>query len=96
MADGTCSKPGVNPDLWFPESPEERVRAESLCAACPVVEACRSWSLREWVVDAHHGGFVVGGWNPWTLGRARKRLGIDGPNLADFGILRFKAPRRVA
>lgn len=46
----------VDPDLFFPESPEQLVRAQALCAACPVAAECLGWALRVGVSDGVWGG----------------------------------------
>lgn len=45
LTDAACAR--TDPELFFPDGPGESRQAVAVCQACPVVEACRTWALRE-------------------------------------------------
>lgn len=68
----------VDPDLFFPEGPEQLAHAQRLCGGCPVADACREWAERVGVSDGVWGGQLfergrtVAHKRP--VGRPRKRV----------------------
>lgn len=46
----------VNPDLFFPNTPEELALARALCARCPVAAACVARAVELGVTDGVWGG----------------------------------------
>lgn len=46
---GVCSRPGINPDMWFPEGGNEESRptllARAHCQLCPVRMECISKAM---------------------------------------------------
>lgn len=58
--------PGVcatheNPDLWFSDVPEERVKAVALCGECPARLACLAQAVANGEVDGIWGGVAFDG-----------------------------------
>lgn len=43
LSDAACAR--TDPEVFFPEGPGESRRAVAVCQACPVLEACRAWTL---------------------------------------------------
>ena len=66
-----------NPELWFAESPAELERAKTLCAECPVREACLAGALDRaepwgvWGGEIFDRGVVIARKRP--RGRPRKQ-----------------------
>lgn len=46
----------VNPDLFFPETPEQLALAQALCGRCPVAAACLARASELGVTDGVWGG----------------------------------------
>jgi len=55
---------GVDPDLFFPQTPEGVRVAKERCAACSLIYECLAWGL-------HHEEYGIWG---GTTGRDRKRM----------------------
>jgi WhiB family redox-sensing transcriptional regulator len=47
---------GVDPDIFYPASDEEAEEAKSICAQCPVREACLEYALANRERDGVWGG----------------------------------------
>ena len=62
-----CAASGLDPEQWFPVSPEackarqEAAAAITVCSACPVRAHCLELSLRHWDIGQHGvwGGLVA-------------------------------------
>ncbi len=64
-------------DLWFPTGTtgpalEQEAQAKQICAACPVLAACRSWALRL----PHDQDGIAGGLNPAERAQLRRKAGL--------------------
>jgi Transcription factor WhiB len=63
----SCAGSGLDPEQWFPVSPEaskarqEAAAAITVCSACPVRAHCLELSLRHWDIGQHGiwGGLVA-------------------------------------
>jgi Transcription factor WhiB len=66
MEQARCAVSTLDPDEWFPASPEpvlarrEAAAAMAVCAACPVQAECVALSLAHWQIGQHGiwGGLV--------------------------------------
>ena len=59
---------GVDPELFY--APETVDEAKTICAGCPVIEACYAYGLR------YESWGIWGGRGQYALGRERKRLAL--------------------
>jgi WhiB family transcriptional regulator, redox-sensing transcriptional regulator len=84
-----CAGSGLDPDEWFPVSPNARVariqatRAIALCAACQVRAECLEYAMRNWTDGAEEGvwgGFVAA---ERRVIRRRWLLGVSVAELLD-------------
>ena len=72
-----CADDGLDPEHWFPLSPEpgrarqEAAAAIAVCTACPVRGHCLTLSLRHWDIGQHG---VWGGLVPADRARLRRRV----------------------
>jgi len=60
-----CSKPGVDPELFFPVSESgpalrQVAEAKAICARCPVAAPCREWAMRAGEPAGVWGGTTAG------------------------------------
>lgn len=82
-----CADSSLDPDQWFPVSPDphearqEAAAALAVCAACPVRGQCLALSLRHWDVGQHGiwGGLVA-------ADRAQLRGRLPAGRIAGCGI----------
>ncbi|WP_237565922.1 WhiB family transcriptional regulator [Ornithinimicrobium cerasi] len=63
--DALCAQ--VGGDLWFPAKGGGTNGAKTVCARCPVAQACRDYAI---ATGQQHG--IWGGINPRTIAAARK------------------------
>ena len=76
ISQARCASSVLDPDAWFPVSPQpETARREAdaaiaVCMACPVRAQCLELSLRHWDVGQHG---VWGGLVPAERARLRHR-----------------------
>ncbi|APZ81711.1 hypothetical protein NCPPB3778_55 [Rathayibacter phage NCPPB3778] len=66
-----CAKPEVDPEIFFPEGPEDTAKAKEVCRRCPVIEQCGQFALTHLV-----GGGIFAGMGVKARSKARTRLGI--------------------
>ena len=89
--DAQCADAGLDPDEWFPISPEagmarrQAAAAIAVCAACPVRGECLALSLRHWGIGQHG---VWGGMVAADRARLRARLPADHSTGRGTGVLR--------
>ena|SRR5215472_2168252 len=84
-----CAGSGLDPDEWFPVSPNARMariqatRAIALCIACQVRAECLEYAMRNWADGAEEGiwgGFVAA---ERRVIRRRWLLGVSVAELLD-------------
>jgi WhiB family redox-sensing transcriptional regulator len=49
-----CARPGVNPDLFYPEKGQSGRAAKAICARCPVARQCLDDALAS-PAESDHG-----------------------------------------
>jgi len=54
-----CTAPGVDPALFFPETPEQLVAAQAVCAGCPFAEQCLADARALGTTDGVWGGVLL-------------------------------------
>ncbi len=54
-----CSDPSTDPDLFFPDSPEQLAAARALCAGCPVRHDCLAEAVANGTTDGVWGGVLL-------------------------------------
>lgn len=47
MSKAKCAAPGVDPELFFSDDPEEKQWAKDICAGCPVASMCTTYADRQ-------------------------------------------------
>lgn len=55
-ADAACR--GLDPSIFFPRADDDAADAKSVCATCPVAEACLEWALATRQPDGVWGGLT--------------------------------------
>jgi WhiB family redox-sensing transcriptional regulator len=64
-----CTRPGIDPEWFFPEHGRSARRAKRICARCPVQAPCLADALATSPWDDVHGGIRAG-----TTARERERM----------------------
>ena len=54
-----CTAPDVDPDVFFPDSPEQYVLARTLCASCPFSPDCLAEAMASGTTDGVWGGVLL-------------------------------------
>ena len=54
-----CTGPGVDPDLFFPATPEQAAAAKAVCAGCPAAQRCLADALAAGTTDGVWGGVLL-------------------------------------
>ncbi len=54
-----CASPEVDPDVFFPDSPEQYALARSLCEGCPLRAACLAEARETGTTDGVWGGVLL-------------------------------------
>ena len=86
-----CSDGGLDPDQWFPVSPDPRqarqeaAAAIAICTTCPVRGHCLTLSLRHWDIGQHG---IWGG----LIAADRARLRRRAPAGRRLSVVRGDAP----
>jgi hypothetical protein len=70
-AKGNCTKPQVDPDVFYDSNPESVLLAKAICSDCPIIGQCLQWAMK------HEEYGVFGGRTP----AERKRQNGDKPVL---------------
>ena len=76
-----CTDAVLDPDQWFPVSPEvdqarkEAAAALAICRSCPVRASCLAVSLRHWDLGQHG---IWGGLVAADRAQLRRRLAVGG------------------
>jgi hypothetical protein len=86
LSAGKCSSPKAKPGWWTSRDQREREAAIWACRSCPVLGACREWSLSLPVTDTSvYGGMTANE-------RARARRGRAATAVATMGPQRSGGP----
>jgi len=66
--EGACREVG-DPELWFSTRAPHQREAATVCAGCPVRDACLAYALswRTWTFDSSQHDRPVGVWGGWLF-----------------------------
>lgn len=59
MLTRSCTDPSIDPDVFFPDSPEQYALARTLCASCPLARACFAEAMASGTTDGVWGGVLL-------------------------------------
>ncbi|PZS25170.1 MAG: WhiB family transcriptional regulator [Pseudonocardiales bacterium] len=54
-----CTRPTIDPDTFFPATPEELAAAQAVCATCTMTTRCLADALRAGTTDGVWGGVLL-------------------------------------
>lgn len=59
MTDRACTEETVDPTLFFPDTPEQLVAAQAVCARCPFADQCLAEARVLGTTDGVWGGVLL-------------------------------------
>lgn len=59
MLTRSCTDPNTDPEVFFPDSPEQLALARTLCASCPFTSACLAQAMADGTTDGVWGGVLL-------------------------------------
>ncbi len=54
-----CTDPALDPDMFFPATPQQLAVAQTACAGCPLIAECLAGALRAGTTDGVWGGVLL-------------------------------------